>query len=107
MLSRRAASEKEQEDWEQELAFWGINDEQEQQSDIELWEENLNAWQWFLSVPSFLKWNNNVCLGMDILAVQADAQLAGLDTNPSDYQKLKVIARTLTEELNSREQQRP
>ncbi len=103
-MTRRTANAKEQQDWEEELAFFGLKEPDETEASTELWQENLAAVEWWLSIPGFLKWNNHVCLGMDVLAVQADSQLSERTSNPIDYQKLKVIARTVAEELNSREQ---
>jgi len=78
--------------------------DKDEQPLIPLMEENLPVIQWWMSIPSFLRWNGSVCLGMDVIAVKSDAELSGRNTHPAEYAKLKLIARTLTEELNQREQ---
>lgn len=102
-----AVSPQDDEEWQAEKALWGIEepDDEPQDDTIPVWEENWQAIMWWLSIPGFLKWNFNRCLGMDVMAVKADAEMSGRDINPDDYNKLKVIARTVTEELNGREQQ--
>lgn len=102
-MNRRAATKKEEEDWQQELALWGVSEEEKHDDLVGLWEENWPAVEWWLSIPGFLKFNQHVCLGMDVLAVKADSELAQRETTPSQYQQLKTIARTLAEELNQHE----
>jgi hypothetical protein len=103
VIKRRAATQKEAEDWQQELASWGVTELEPADEAIPLWVENWPAIEWWLSIPGFLKFNQQVCLGMDVIAVKADAELAGRDTTPEQYQQLKVIARTIAEELNQHE----
>lgn len=106
-LKQPATSPQEDEEWQAEKALWGINDleDNEENQDILVWEENWNALMWWLSIPGFLKWNLSCCLGMDVVAVKYDAEMSGRDIDPADYHKLKLIARTVTEELNGRKQQ--
>lgn len=101
LIKRRTATLKDQDEWQDELAFWGVQDPVEDE-EIELWFEHKNVVSIWLSVPGFLKFNGAVCLGMDVLAVEADMRLSGIEISPADYQKLKLIGRTLTEELNER-----
>ncbi|WP_155741975.1 hypothetical protein [Vibrio nigripulchritudo] len=102
-MKRRTATQKENQAWQQELANWGIQEPRSQEESIVVWEENWAAIEWWLSVPGFLKFNQHVCLGMDVLAVKADADLCRRAVVPSQYQQLKVIARALAEELNTHE----
>lgn len=101
-----AVSPQDDEEWQAEKALWGIEDLDEEPEDesILLWQENWDAVMWWLSIPCFLKWNMGACLGMDVFAVKADAEMSARSVNPDDYNKLKVIARTVTEELNGRKQ---
>lgn len=104
-LSHSAPTQHDNDEWQAEKVLWGIESlEDEKPEQIELWEENLSVVEWWLSIPSFLKWNFNKCVGMDVIVVKADAEMAQREINPDDYRKLKVIARTVTEELNRREQ---
>ncbi|MGF1775903.1 hypothetical protein [Vibrio nomapromontoriensis] len=107
IVSGRPTTQQDKEDWQQELELWGMDEaEQESESVPELWQENVNVVMWWLSIPNFLQFTPNlqsgrtVCTGMDVLAVQADSQLSGRAVNTHDYDKLKVIARTLTETYN-------
>ncbi|MBY8232368.1 hypothetical protein [Vibrio fluvialis] len=105
VLRQTAPTRLDDEEWQAEKALWGIEtltDEPEDHA-ISVWKENWDAITWWLSIPGFLKWNFNRCIGMDVMAVKADAEMSHRDINPDDYQKLKVIARTVTEELNGRE----
>lgn len=103
MVKRRTATQKETEEWQQELANWGVSEPESNDEPPPLWQENWPAIEWWLSIPGFLKFNQHVCLGMDVIAVKADAELSGRETMPVQYQKLKVIARTIAEELNQHE----
>ncbi|SHO58800.1 hypothetical protein [Vibrio quintilis] len=103
-MRRGAATPADDADWQQELAAWGIDEpDTERETFIPVWPENWPVVQWWLSIPGFLKFNQNACLGMDVLAVKADAELSQRTIEPDDYRKLKTIARTLAEELNRRE----
>lgn len=100
-----AATQQDVEDWEKEMALWGISDPSDPLDEtIGVWPENWEAMNWWLSIPSFLVWNFSHCVGMNVLAVKADAEMSGRDIVPDDYRRLKIIARTLTEELNNGKQ---
>lgn len=88
------------------MALWGIAEDNNEELDefIQIWPENWEAITWWVTIPSFLKWNMNHCMGMDVMAVRADAEMSGREINPDDYHRLKLIARTVTEELNGRKQ---
>lgn len=105
VVKRRPMTARDNQEWEEELALWGIKEpEPETESEIELWPEHQRVIEWWLSIPDFLRFNHSVCLGMNVSAVHADCQLSGFTPEPCDYQKLKLIARTLAQELNQREQ---
>ncbi|EJL6724395.1 DUF1799 domain-containing protein [Vibrio alginolyticus] len=105
LMRRRNATKRDEDSWEEELALWGVQDVKDAHDEpIEIWEEHLEVVQWWISIPGFLKFNGTACLGMDVLAVKADMELSDSTYSPEQYQKLKVIARTLAEELNQREQ---
>ncbi len=94
---------EQQDEWLQELNDWGLpipQTNEETTTHIELWQENAPAIEWWLSLPQFLRWHNGICLGMDVQAVVADQQLSQQPHSPSDYQRLKTIAATVTEHLN-------
>ncbi|WP_243033013.1 hypothetical protein [Vibrio cincinnatiensis] len=102
-LRAPAVSLLDDEEWQAEKALWGLeSDDEEEEELIPIWDENWDVVMWWLSIPSFLKWNFNRCVGMDVMAVKADAEMSSREINPADYQKLKVIARTVTEEFNER-----
>ncbi|MDX1301186.1 hypothetical protein [Photobacterium sp.] len=104
-IKRQPATAKDEQDWQQELASWGVsqNPEPKVNDDIEVWQEHAEVLEWWLTIPAFLRWNGFCCLGMDVCQVKADADLSGRTINPDDYQKLKSIASVMAEELNLRE----
>ncbi|MDO6497324.1 hypothetical protein [Photobacterium sanguinicancri] len=105
-IKRRPATARDEKEWQDELAAWGIETELTMagESDyVEVWEEHATVLEWWLSIPAFLRWNGPVCLGMDVCQVKADVELSARDVTPADYQKLKLIANEMTEELNRRE----
>ncbi len=105
-IAQPATTHNDEQEWQEELTLWGVSQDVPEPApdEIALWPENWDVMMWWLSIPSFLKWNMGYCMGMDVLAVQADAQMSGRDIKSDDYQKLKLIARVVTEELNGRKQ---
>ncbi|EIN5959845.1 DUF1799 domain-containing protein [Vibrio cholerae] len=102
-LTTHSHSQLDELEWQSELSSWGATcPDWETPEEIELWPENLAAVEWWLTIPGFLKWQNGFCLGMDTHAVQADAQLSGRTVSPSDYAKLKAIAATACDLMNTR-----
>nr|WP_086937495.1 hypothetical protein [Thaumasiovibrio occultus] len=98
-----APTQTDEDEWQQELADWGLPPEQPAEPELfGLWEENATAIEWWLSLPQFLRFNNGICLGMDIKAVAADRELSGNTYTPDDYRRLKQIAITATNEINKR-----
>ncbi|MGF1727213.1 hypothetical protein [Photobacterium nomapromontoriensis] len=109
-IQRRPATAKEEQDWQDELASWGIESDpfvkigaEAETEVVTVWDEHQSVLEWWLDIPAFLRWNGPVCLGMDVCQVKADADLSNRTINPDDYHKLKLIAHTMTEELNCRE----
>ncbi|WP_087022401.1 hypothetical protein [Thaumasiovibrio subtropicus] len=98
-------------EWHQELKDWGLpiplSPQRSEPTLIELWQENATALEWWLSLPQFLRWHNGICLGMDVQAVAADLQLSQRSYSPDDYDRLKVIAATVTESVNLRNESKP
>lgn len=104
-MRHRPTSRQDDEEWEKEMALWGLIDVPPTEDEpIALWQEHEIVVMWWISIPSFLRFNGIVCLGMDPVAVRADLELSGKSYPPEQYHKLKLIARTLAEELNQREQ---
>jgi hypothetical protein len=103
VVCKKTLTAKEQDAWDEECQFWGLAKADNEPELIPLMDENLAAVEWWMSIPSFLRWNNGVCLGMDVVSVQADLALSDRESEPENYQKLKLIARVITEELNQRE----
>jgi hypothetical protein len=65
--------------------------------------ENRSAVSWFLDVSDFLNFSaNGVALGIDVKAVQADADMSGKSFSSSDYNKLRNLGRYVCNELNKR-----
>lgn len=65
-------------------------------------EANKNAVEWFFSVDDLFITNGQVLLGLDVKAIQADAQMRGLEIEPKDYEKLREIGRKATHYFNTR-----
>ena len=107
-IQRRPATAKDDQDWQDELASWGIESDtfakvEAEPEVITVWDEHQNVLEWWLDIPAFLRWSGSVCLGMDTCQVKADAELSGRMVDTDDYRKLKLIAQTMTEELNRRD----
>ena len=67
-------------------------------------EENWPALIWFLSIDDLFirdSYSGRLC-GLDVKAVQADAEMRGKDVLPGDYHKLRVIGRSATYEVNKK-----
>ncbi|AMG01355.1 hypothetical protein AL538_27285 [Vibrio harveyi] len=101
MFQVRAATPQDIEDWQEELASWGMESPDDViEKEYELWHEHVEVIGWWLDIPDFFRFNERVCLGMNVAAVKADADLSSRTINPTDYAKLKIIAKTAAEELN-------
>lgn len=90
-----------------ELALLGAPDEvlEAQQRDTESFEvhpRNHGAVEWFCEVADLMRYQNGVCLGLDLPQVQADSQLRGRPCCPDSYQRLRQMARAAADRLNER-----
>jgi hypothetical protein len=56
--------------------------------------------KWFLDVDDLFIFDGPVCLGLDVKAIQADAQMAGRKIKKAHYQGLRIIGRVACEQLN-------
>lgn len=63
-------------------------------------EENWAALGWFLDVDDLFRYQDSVCLGLDVLAVKADADMLGRQYETSDYKALRHIAKEAASQLN-------
>lgn len=104
-MNRRTVTTQDQKDWDEEMQAWGMTEDVKDPNDelIPLWEDNWSVIEWWFSIPNFLNFNGFSCTGMNVLAVKADAEMSERQIDKTEYGLLKLIARTLTEELNSRE----
>lgn len=101
LFRTRPATTQDVDEWQQEMALWGMDDELDtDEPDYELWEEHAEIIDWWLGIPDFLRFNHRVCLGMNVVAVKADAELSDRHVTPEHYHALKLIAKTAVEELN-------
>lgn len=70
--------------------------------DLFIMEENEAAVRWFFSVDDLMARDGPVLLGLDVQAVQADAQMRGKSVEPKDYEKLRFLGRSAAYQFNSR-----
>ena len=84
-----------------ELAAWGVTRNPEPEPEVvEVWEEHREALMWWCQGGNQLKFNGNCCLGLDVVALQADACMAGRRVSPDTYQRMQLIGRQVAEHLN-------
>lgn len=73
--------------------------------DCEVLKENESAVSWFLTIDDLFNWafssTGALIVGLDVKAVQADAQMRGMDIKPEDYEKVRVIARSAAYHYNN------
>lgn len=73
---------------------------------IEFWAEHETAMIWWLQVQDLLRYSYGpgmaICEGLDVQAVKADSELSGIERSGQDYQKLRLIAHTVTAIFNDR-----
>ena len=106
MLAAQSVTPHDQAELDEDLAAWGVEQKPEPQPEwFEVWDEHREALMWwcqggsqlkFLSTPQGLR-----CQGLDILALEADARLSGRTVHPDDYDRIKQIARQVTDHLNA------
>ncbi|GLX86376.1 hypothetical protein tloyanaT_26290 [Thalassotalea loyana] len=68
----------------------------------ELLSENLDTFMWFTQVDDLLKYQNGVCLGLDVLAVKADCEMSQREVTPTQYKHLRAMASAVAHKLNER-----
>lgn len=65
-------------------------------------EANWPALEWFLDVDDLFKTDQGVVIGLDVLAIKADAEMAGREIDPQLYAKLRIMGRIATAEINKK-----
>lgn len=69
---------------------------------IEVLEANWPALEWFLQVDDLFRTDQGVVIGLDVLAIKADAEMSGRQISPELYNKLRILGRVATAELNKK-----
>ncbi len=70
--------------------------------DFDVYAENWNAIVWFNDVYQLLHVVGNRYMGIDVCALEADARMSGRSIDPSDYKRLRTLARFVSKELNTK-----
>ncbi|PKG73020.1 hypothetical protein CXF86_19845 [Shewanella sp. GutCb] len=103
---RTPVSQAEQREIDEEMALLGIKASTPSEQQIEFWDEHQIAVVWWLQVQDLMRYSYGpgiaVCNGLDVLAVKADSELSGTEYSKQDYQKLRLIAHTVTTIFNDR-----
>ncbi len=88
------------------MALLGISHQIESEAPIEFWDEHQSAVLWFIQVQDLMRYSYGagvmVCEGLDVLAVQADANMSGREINKEDYLKLRLIGHTVAQLVNDK-----
>lgn len=104
MLTAQAITPREQAELDEDLAAWGVEQTPEPElDDFEVWYEHREALLWWCHGGGQLRFNGAVCIGLDVVALQADANLSGRTVQPDDYQRMQLIAQEVSNHLNSRQ----
>lgn len=85
---------------EQAAAFIG----QPEPEELEVLPDNWAALEWWLAVDDLLRFEQGIPLGLDVVAVEAEARLSGRETTPAMFGQLRLLAREAVSELNRRRQ---
>ena len=103
---RTPVSHAEQRQIDEEMSLLGINASTDSEPPIEFWDEHQVAITWWLQVQDLMRYSYGpgiaVCEGLDVLAVKADSELSGTEYGKQDYQKLRLIAHTVTTIFNDK-----
>ncbi|WP_417656191.1 hypothetical protein [Pseudidiomarina aestuarii] len=67
---------------------------------IEILEVCHPALEWFFQVYDLLRWNQHFCLGLDVVAVEADARMRGINIDKDDYQRLRTLVEHYSQAIN-------
>lgn len=101
MLAAQPLDEQARQVLDEDFRAWGIDADPEPEPEVfEVWDEHREALLWWCQGGAQLTFNGPVCTGLDVVAVQADAQLSGRTIDPDDYQRLQAIARQVTQWIN-------
>jgi hypothetical protein len=75
-----------------------------QPDECEILEENADAVKWFLTVDDLFNYDpqSGVIFGLDIKAIQADMQMRGMDPDPENYEKVRIIGRAAAHAHNNK-----
>ena len=104
LYARMPISQAEQRQLDEEMALLGIKPNTISEEPIEFWDEHQVAVTWWLQVQDLMRYSYGagiaICEGLDVLAVKADSDLSGFEHSKQDYQKLRLIAHTVTAIFN-------
>lgn len=95
-------SQAQQRELQQEMRLLGIEADEIEDIPVVFWQEHQAALNWWWQVQDLMRYNGAVCMGLDVLAVKADSEMSGREVNVDDYQKLRLIAQTVTEIFNEK-----
>ncbi|AQS38572.1 hypothetical protein Sps_03445 [Shewanella psychrophila] len=103
---RTPISQAEQRQFDEEMALLGIKANTISEELFEFWDEHQVAVTWWLQVQDLMRYSYGpgiaICNGLDVLAVKADSELSGTAYSKQDYQKLRLIAHTVTTIFNDK-----
>ena len=102
LYQRTPTNKQQQAELDNEMVQLGIVDAPMDNENIVFWQEHEIAITWWLQVQDLMRYNGPVCEGLDVIALQADSQMSGREIDAMDYQKLRLIAQTVTGLLNDR-----
>lgn len=103
LYARPQSSATEQQQLQTEMRLLGIETTATiADSPVAFWQEHKAALDWWWQVQDLLRYNGAVCMGLDVPAVKADAEMSGREINQEDYQKLRLIAHTVIAVFNDR-----
>lgn len=88
---------------------YGATDEQiaaykaaQRPKELEVYPENWQALNWFLTVDDLFKYEQGICMGLDLTQIAADIQITGREVIQDDYKKLRFIGQHAAAALNKR-----
>ena len=69
---------------------------------FELLPENQTVIAWFGDVQECLRWNNQLCLGLDWCQVKAEAELSGREIDQKELERLRLFGREFAAALSDK-----
>lgn len=103
LYGRTPDSKAQQRELTREMQLLGIKDSApETDAPVAFWQEHQAALDWWWQVQDLMRYNTSVCMGLDVQAVKADSELSGREVTAENYQKLRLIAHTVTDVFNQR-----